>query len=120
MSDEKLRVRYEHCPNCGGIEVRNILRRAPVRSLDVFVECANCRGFVARYEVQRYTSSKSYEDLLTRLGSSGGESARRIMEVMSAFDDDVATQFKQVQELVQSSEDPSKIEEIITEDLERP
>ncbi len=118
MDGRRERIRFEHCPGCGETEVKNILRRARLRSLEVFVECRSCGEFVARYEVLRYTSNKSYEDLLSRLGARGGDSARRIMQVMAGFDDDVAAQFRIVQALARQEEDPKKIEEILQEEEE--
>lgn len=112
------RVRFDHCPNCGEIEVRNILRRAPIRSLEVFVECSHCNQFVAKYEVYRYTSNKSYEDLLQRLSLRGGDSARRIMRTLVGFDERVAEEYLMCRELARKREDPRKIEEILAEEEE--
>ena len=117
MRDRRERIRFDHCPACGETEVRNILRRAPLRSLEVFVECTHCDRFVAKYEVHRYTSNKSYEDILGRLSlRQGGESARGIIRTLVGFDRRVAQEFELCRQMVRKKGDPKKIEEILSEE----
>ena len=109
-------VRVEHCMKCGGTTVRNNVyfhKGEPVR---VYVQCAGCGEFVARYTLRAYTSDERYESLLRRLRFSKLNSGKRTLRIVEGFSEDVAAEFERVLELVRTSEDGRRMEQIIEED----
>jgi len=108
-------ARLEHCNSCGGARMCNYLYRTSGKPLEVYVRCDDCGAFVARYGVSRYTSNKSYQDLIRVLGSFIHNSGRRLMRELESFDEATDRAFAHVRELVARSEDPRIIERIMAE-----
>jgi hypothetical protein len=107
------RARLEHCPECGSVEMRNNLYFCRGRRLRVYVQCAACGGFVARYTLRGYTSNKTYESLLARLRDTRLTSGKRTMHIVESFGENIDEEYKRVIDLVKTNEDQRRIEEII-------
>jgi hypothetical protein len=71
---------------------------------------------VSRYTLSGYTSDKSYESLLEKMRSIRLNSGKRALDMVEGFDADVRGEFEHVLELIRTSEDSRRIEEIIEED----
>lgn len=109
-------ARVERCPGCGSQRVRNLVHWERGEPLQVYVACAACDAFIARYTVERYTSSESYEGLLELLGGHVVTSERQLMQELAVMDDEVRRRFDHVRELVHRHEDPRRIEQILYEE----
>jgi hypothetical protein len=110
------RARLEHCPKCGSVEVRNNLYFCKGQRLRVYVECARCGEFVARYTLRGYTSDKTYESLLRRLRDTRLTSGKRTLRIVEGFGDHVSEEFEHALDLVKTVQDERPIEKIIEED----
>ena len=110
------RARLEHCPECGAVDMRNNLYFCKGQRLRVYVQCARCGGFVARYTLRGYTSNKTYESLLSRLRDTRFTSGKRTLHIVEGFGENVAKQYEHVLDLVKNRQDQRRIEEIIEDD----
>ena len=106
-------ARLEHCPECGSVEMRNNLYFCPGQRVRVYVQCASCKGFVARYTLRGYTSDKSYESVLNRLRETRLTSGKRTLRIVEGFEDSVDEEYRHVLDLVKTRQDQRRIEEII-------
>jgi hypothetical protein len=106
-------VRLEHCPKCGSVNVRNNLYFLTGRPLRVYVQCADCREFVARYTLRGYTSDKTYESLLRRLRDAKLTSGKRTLQLVEGFGEDVEKEYAHVLDLIGTQEDRRTVEDII-------
>jgi hypothetical protein len=110
------RARLEHCPDCGSTELRNNVYFCKGQPMRIYVQCAGCGQFVARYTLRGYTSNKTYESLLGRMRFTKLTSGKRTLHIVEGFGDDVATEYGHVLELVKTQEDRRRIEDIIAEE----
>ena len=110
-------ARLEHCPGCGSVDMRNNMYFCKGQPVRVYVQCASCGEFVARYTLRAYTSNKTYESLLRRMRSAKLTSGKRTLRIVEGFGEDVATEYKHVLDLVTTQEDQRRIEDIIAEDF---
>lgn len=121
MSDEsncgQEGARLEHCPACGSVDMRNNMYFCKGQPVKVYVQCAGCGEFVARYTLRAYTSNKTYESLLRRMRSAKLTSGKRTLRIVEGFRDDVAAEYEHVLDLVKTQEDQRRIEDIIAEDF---
>lgn len=106
-------ARLEHCPECGAVEMRNNLYFCRGQRLRVYVQCAACGEFVARYTLRGYTSNKTYESLLSRFRDTRLTSGKRTLHLVEGFGEGIQEEYKRVIELVKTAEDQRRIEEII-------
>ena len=111
------RARLEHCPECGSVDMRNNLYFCRGQRLRVYVQCAKCGEFVARYTLRGYTSNKRYESLLRRLRDTRLTSGKRTLHIVEGFGESVASEYKRALDLVKTREDMRRIEEIIEDDF---
>jgi hypothetical protein len=109
-------ARIEHCPECGSVEMRNNLYFCRGQRLRVYVQCASCGEFVARYTLRGYTSNKTYESLLRRLRDARLTSGKRTLHIVEGFGESVADEYRHVLDLVETRQDERRIEEIIEDD----
>jgi hypothetical protein len=110
------RARLEHCPECGSVDMRNNLYFCRGQRLRVYVQCASCGGFVARYTLRGYTSNKTYESLLRRLRDARLTSGKRTLRIVEGFGESVAAEYERALNLVKTRQDKRRIEEIIEDD----
>jgi hypothetical protein len=109
-------ARLEHCPKCGAVETRNNVYFRKGKKIRIYIECARCGEFVSRYTLSGYTSDRPYESLLESMRSVRLNSGRRTLAMVGGFDADVRGEFEHVLELVRTSEDGRRIEEIIDDE----
>jgi len=109
-------ARLEHCPGCGSVDMRNNMYFCKGQPVRVYVQCADCGEFVARYSLRAYTSNKTYESLLRRMRSAKLMSGKRTLRIVEGFGEDVASEYNHVLDLVKTREDQRVIEDIIAED----
>ena len=111
-----MNVKKETCPKCGASVMENIFVVKKGSFPLVYVKCAKCGAFVARYTLECYTSDKSYKSLLTRLRCiSWGSYRRNFLREIEGFSESVDEEFKKVQTELKNP-DKRKIEEILIEE----
>ena len=110
-------ARLEHCPKCGAVETRNNVYFRKGKKIRIYIECAKCGEFVSRYTLSGYTSDKSYESILAKMRTVRLNSGKRTLDMVEGFGDGVRGEFEHVLDLIRTSEDERKIEEIIVEEL---
>ncbi len=73
----EVRSKRERCPDCDSRAMNNLVYMRPGQCVHVFVECAECGAFVARYALREYTCDDPFRSFLRRMrrrqSSSGGE-----------------------------------------------
>ncbi len=105
--------RLEHCPNCDGVELKNYMRIMPGEDVEVFVECAACGSFVARYTLKMYTSEKPYESYLRLMLQRPMVTGSQTQQAQSEFAETLMAHYKAVKQGVEEQEDGRAIEEIL-------
>jgi hypothetical protein len=115
--EKKETARIEHCEECGSTATKNNIYFLKGEYIRVYVECADCGAFVARYTLRGYTSNKTYESLLRKLRSSRFNSGKQTMRAVELFGRDVAEEFSHVRGLIKHHQDERRMEEIIEEDF---
>ncbi len=121
MSTEKGKgqesARIEHCPRCNSTSTKNNMYFSKGKKIRVYIECAECGEFVARYTLTGYTSDKTYESLLQKLRFTRINSGKRTMKMIEGFEDNIRKEYEYVLELVRNDEDSRHIEEILANDF---
>ena len=108
-------ARLEHC-RCGSTVVRNNVYLEKGKRMKVYVECARCGGFVTRYTLLRYTSDEPYESLLRKLRFTRLNSGKRTLRLVETLGGDIEEEYTHVLELIRTSEDTRRMEEIMEDD----
>jgi hypothetical protein len=109
-------ARLEHCMACGSTETKNHVYFCKGRRVRVYMQCARCGEYVARYTLFGYTSDEPYESLLRKMRFTRLASGKRTLKMVEAFGDEVGEEYRHVLELVRTREDERRIEQIIEED----
>ncbi len=109
-------VRIEHCPACDSVLTKNHVYLCKGEKPRVYIECAECGKFVARYTLLSYTSDKSYESLLQKMRFTRANSGKRTLRMVEGFEDEVKKEFEHVLEIVKTNEDERYVEDIIAEE----
>ena len=117
----KIRAKKETCPKCGATEVENLVRIEDGHPMKVYVRCARCKTFVARYMVSTYTADMTYESLLRVLRTSQlyCHDCRGSSRELEAFSTQVRREFERTEEKVQRHLEKRLIVEILDEEDER-
>ncbi len=99
------KIRFEHCPVCGSVHTENIFLIEAGKPPVVFIRCAECGAFVAKYVLSKYTSNKP-ADLLDIPQT----------QFVGAFDDDAKSSYEEVQKVLnEKGEEFKLIENLIAE-----
>ena len=106
--------KLEHCPNCGKTEMKNFVHVTPGNDMEIFIECASCGTFTARYIIKIYTSDKPYESYLRLFHQRPMDSGPATKNAISLFKERLMKNYREVKEAVSKQEDPRTIEEILT------
>ncbi|MBD3285768.1 hypothetical protein GF359_04850 [candidate division WOR-3 bacterium] len=111
---ENFSVRVEHCPKCHSHKTENLVRVQPCKPVRVYVRCAECGTFVARYTLERYTSDKTYESLLSFLRRHGHSiCSRNSAHEVDGFSAEVQREFAETADTPRS--DDKRLDELIWE-----
>ncbi|MBD3369199.1 hypothetical protein GF402_02400 [Candidatus Fermentibacteria bacterium] len=120
MSEERSgrreRAKLERCTSCGSKRMKNNVYLPTGGEVKVYVTCADCGAFVARYNVCGYTSERRYESLLHSMRFVRHSSGTRTMRLCKAFAKDCEREVRHALELVRDQEDQRSIETIIEEE----
>uniref|UniRef100_A0A7C6AAH8 Uncharacterized protein n=1 Tax=candidate division WOR-3 bacterium TaxID=2052148 RepID=A0A7C6AAH8_UNCW3 len=111
------KAKKEHCPKCKGTMMINNVYVKTGENIKIYVECANCHSFVARYSLLTYTSDKPYEILLQKLKCLEYRSGKKALRELEEFDRCVESEFKVVKSLAEQ-EEAKTVEDLIKEKWE--
>lgn len=103
-----MEIHVQHCQSCQSTNVRNILYRKEGEPDRVFVECNDCKEFVASYKLAPlgyYHNGKGYESFIRSLHRNGDfSSGRNISNLYSRTQEEESTMFKKVIETLEERE----------------
>ncbi len=108
-------AKAECCPQCHGTRMVNLVYVRTGQATCVYVKCADCGSYVARYVLTRYTSDRSYESLLAGLRGFAHQSGKRCLEQIEEFGAMVEAEFARVQRLAIDKPQEHRVEEMICE-----
>ncbi len=97
------KIRFEHCPKCGSVHTENIFFIKSGEPPAVFIRCAECGTFVAKYVLSKYTSNKPAELLdipTTPFVGAFDENAKSSYEEMQKLLNEKGEEFKLIEKLI--------------------
>lgn len=106
-------VKTEQCPQCSGKRMSNCVYVRTGEAVRVYVRCADCGAFVARYTLARYTSEQTYESLLRNLRHFAYASGKRCLQEIEEYGTTVAAEFERVCRLADERGEERPIVELI-------
>jgi len=104
----------EHCPKCDSVNMKNYVHVETGKDTEVFVECADCGAFVARYGLKHYTSDDAYASYIRLMHTRRMDSGAAATRAIDKFKEELLHNYRKVKEEVANSEDPRSIDEIIS------
>ncbi len=112
-------AKRETCPKCKSTTLINNVLVKTGDNIRVYVECANCHSFVARYTLLTYTSDKPYEVLLRRLRCLEYASGKKALRELEEYNKFIEQEFTHAKSLV-AHEETRTIEDLIQAKYEKP
>ncbi len=107
-------VKMETCPRCRSTNTKNYVAFKKHKRITVFVECADCGEFVARYRLHRYFDvNEPYESFLYQIRSFRHDSGRMTLDAFKRFGADAREEFEQVKKDWKTKPERRKIYQII-------
>ena len=106
--------RLEHCPSCESVNMKNYVHIETGKDTEVFVECADCGAFVARYGLKHYTSDDAYASYIRLMHTRRMASGTATSKAIDHFREELLKNYRKVKEEVSTREDPRSIDEIIS------
>ncbi len=111
-------AKRETCPKCKSTTLINNVLVKTGDNIKVYVECANCHAFVARYTLLTYTSDKPHEVLLRRLRCLEYASGKKALRELEEYNKFIEQEFAHVKSLV-VAEETRTIEDLIKAKYEK-
>ena len=108
-----VRTKREHCPHCDGTAMHNLVLMRPGQDVDVFVECAACGRFVARYTLKDYTCEDPYRSFLRRMRQRRMASGSQARQTAERFKADLDADYAQARRLANSGEETRDLEVLL-------
>lgn len=110
-------AKKETCPKCDSINLVNYVHVKTGEHIRVYVQCANCHNYVARYTLLTYTSDKPYEVLLRRLKCLEYASGKKALRELEEYSKNIEAEFNHVKSLA-TAEANKTVEDMIKEKYE--
>ena len=110
-------ARLEHCMKCGSTVMKNNVYFCKGQRVRVYMQCAECGSYVARYTLSGYTSDEPYESLLRKLRFTRLTSGKRTLSIIEEYGEEIEEEYEHVLELIRTAQDERRIEEIIEDDF---
>lgn len=111
-------AKRETCPKCKSTSLINNVLVKTGDNIKVYVECANCHAFVARYTLLTYTSDKPHEVLLRRLRCLEYASGKKALRELEEYNKFIEQEFAHAKSLVVAGETRT-IEDLIKAKYEK-
>ncbi|MDA7907924.1 hypothetical protein N9C66_00450 [Akkermansiaceae bacterium] len=97
-----MEIRHQTCLSCHSQELENIIVRDAGRTQSIFVRCAKCHEFVARYILKEYYHHGRTLDSLLQ---STGQSVESGREMLHQFKEREGTAKAQFEKMIQNLQD---------------
>ncbi|MDP6418911.1 MAG: hypothetical protein QF492_05590 [Candidatus Krumholzibacteria bacterium] len=97
--------KLESCPVCESAKLNNRVLVKPGEDPQIFVECASCEAFVARYLLKSYTCEDPYRSFLRQMRQQRMSSGALTRERQREFEDRLAEDLALARELSSSPEE---------------
>jgi hypothetical protein len=110
-------AKREACPKCDSTNLINYVHVKTGANIRVYVECADCHSYVARYTLLTYTSDKPYEVLLRRLKCLEYASGKKALRELEEYSKNIENEFNHVKSLT-ATESEKTIEDMIKDKYE--
>ncbi len=107
------RSKREHCPSCDGVEMHNHVLVRPGKDVAVFVACADCGEFVARYSLKSYTCDDPYRSFLRLMRQQRMASGSLAASKASGFADELKEEFDLARRLSAEREETRDVEDLL-------
>jgi hypothetical protein len=98
-----MEIRHQTCLACGSKTLENIIVREAGRTQAIYVRCAECREFVARYILKDYYHHGRTLDSLLQSTGQTLESGRQMLAEMKEREEVAVEQFDKV---IKALDDP--------------
>ena len=109
-------VKVETCPKCKSTNTKNYVAFKKHKRITVYVECADCGEFVARYRLHRYFDAhEPYESFLHQIRFFKHDSGRMTLSAFKEFSDNACEEFEQVKNDWKTRPERRKIYQILDE-----
>jgi formate dehydrogenase maturation protein FdhE len=109
----EVRTKRERCPACDATSMNNLVHMRPGRSVDVFVECATCGTFVARYTLEAYTCDDPFRSFLRRMRRRRQTSGGAVAKDAAGFKDELREEYETAKRLVAEKEETRFVEDLL-------
>ncbi|MBS4015376.1 MAG: hypothetical protein KGZ86_02950 [Candidatus Latescibacteria bacterium] len=110
-------AKKEACPKCNSENLINYVHVKTGEHIRVYVECADCHHYVARYTLLTYTSDKPYEVLLRRLKCLEYASGKKALRELEEYSKNIEAEFNHIKSLT-TTELAKTVEDMIKEKYE--
>jgi len=107
------RSKLERCPKCDSARLKNYVHIRAGEDAEVFVECADCASFVARYTLRAYTSEDPYRSYLRLMRTKDLASGVRTRSRGEGFAERLWDDFAKVKEEVAEHEEARSVEDLL-------
>lgn len=99
-----MEIRHQTCLTCHSETLENIIVRDAGRTETIFVRCAKCREFVARYILKDYYHhGRSLDSLLQSNAANSADSGREMLSELKAREEIALEQYSKVMETLENS-----------------
>jgi hypothetical protein len=108
-------AKVEQCSECNSFRLKNNVYVRTGRPTTVYVECADCGAFIAKYVLSSYTTDAKFSSMLETIFRERWASAKRISHAIRVFSKEVEREFERVKQLVRehpAHDIPTMIEEL--------
>ena len=103
----------ELCPGCDSANLNNYILVQPGEDAAVFVECAECSTFVARYTLRAYTCEDPYRSHLRLMRSRDMSSGAATKEKGERFAAELWEGYRKAKEITDPKEISHSVEDLL-------
>ena len=95
--DLNMDLKYQECGSCGYQSMRNVLETEVGNKVQLYISCAQCHEFIARFTVNRcYHHGEGIDSYLTSLPEEEFDSGHAFLESLAALRRDAVDGFERV------------------------
>ncbi|MFH1729371.1 MAG: hypothetical protein ABIA04_13260 [Pseudomonadota bacterium] len=106
-------TKREHCPKCKNTTSTNYVHVEPGKDIEIYVECANCKTFVARYNLKNYVSHDFYKSFLRLLHERRMSSGANTQNLLEEFKKETLETFEMLKKEIQENEETKSLEDLL-------
>ncbi len=110
-----LRSKREQCPKCRKRAMQNNVVMQPGRDVEIYVECAACGAFVARYTLKMYTGDDPYASYLRLMRKHRMSSGSATHTGFESFRDELQSGLERARAAAMADEETLDLDEILAD-----